>query len=125
MQFHEMLDDRKPQPETTETSGDRLIGLLESIEDVRKELRTNPDTGVRHGNLGVRSDLAEPHRDLSAFRSELDCVRKQVPDDLLDACRVRRNGTGGAVQLTLDGDALFVRVVLNRIDGVADDRHEV
>jgi hypothetical protein len=69
--------------------------------------------------------LAEPHRNLASFSRELDGIGQQVPDDLLDARRVAGNRSDVAVHVASDADVPVVRVALNGIDRVGDDRRHV
>src|SRR2546430_1733210 len=68
--------------------GRRALRLPEPVEDVRQEGGLDPLTGVAHGDLDVRVDALEAELDAPVPRGELDGVREQVPEDLLETLRI-------------------------------------
>ena len=81
----EVLDDRQAEPEAAVRPREALVGLAEALEDVGQELGRRCPTPV---SATVTSDRAEPTRSMpdayaAAGRRELDGVREQVPEHLL------------------------------------------
>src|SRR5450756_1519803 len=72
--------DRQPQAQSPEVLGDRVVALLEGIEDALKVLRGDPDPAV--GNLCNHLSVHRPaaHTHAAAARRELDSILQQVPE---------------------------------------------
>ena len=50
-----------------------------------------------HGGGNVVGSSAQPRFDGPALRRELDCIRKQVPDDLLQAVRIAQDHSASII----------------------------
>ena len=88
VQFDDRFDQRETDSESSTPAHQRCIDLRERIEDVRQKIRGNPDPRVanRHDEvtpLGHDRDL-----DPSALRRELEGIRQEVVNDLLEPSRV-------------------------------------
>ena len=75
----------------------RRIRLAEALEDVGHRLGVDPLPGIADPDLGVETRLPELDRDRSSSRGELDRIRQQVPEHLLESSRVAEH----------DGEAHF------------------
>src|SRR5262245_50494004 len=91
VKFDQMFDKRKAEPQTSETPRDRGVALFEPVEDVRQQVRADALTGIPHDYL--RAGAAAPESDPypPPVGRELDGVRHQIPDDLLQAVGVAGN----------------------------------
>src|SRR5262249_61420544 len=88
VQLDQVAHNRQSQSQTALLSRGRALGLTETVKDVREKIRTDALTGVAHGDFDLRLALSQLHLHAPASRCELDRVREQVPDDLLQALRV-------------------------------------
>src|SRR6267142_5127012 len=78
-----MPHNREPQAKSTMLARGRAVGLAETIEYIRKETRTNTLTSVTYAELEVVCGAFHLYLNTSAARRELDRIRQQVPNDLL------------------------------------------
>src|SRR5689334_20917780 len=88
MQLNELFGDRKSEPEPAMRASCDYLGLTEPVEYMRKELALDSYARIRNADL---HDIFVPYRchiDTSAARRKLDCVRQEVPHDLLDSVRI-------------------------------------
>src|SRR3989442_60960 len=104
-----MPNDGQPQAEATELACARIIGLAEAFEDMRQELGVDPYAGVADCDLGVRINPFEPDLYLPPLGCELDRVRQEIPDHLLEAARVAGDRPRARIQHYLDPHALGFR----------------
>ena len=103
-QTGDLTADREPQTGSPVPPVRRPVRLLERFEDQSQLVRLDPDPGVCDGERdhlrrSFQSVVGKPrvggsgldaHRDASCGR-ELECVRKQVVQDLLQALLVGRD----------------------------------
>src|SRR6266496_2836581 len=87
-----MANNGKTQTETSITSSGRAIGLPKAIEYLRQKVRTNPLATVGYSKSCVRVDALKPHLNTTTLLGELNGIGKEVPNNLLDARCVTRNG---------------------------------
>src|SRR5438093_1432400 len=85
VQLDDVADDGQPESEAAVEPGRTAVGLLEPLEDVGQEGRADALPGVAHRDLDVGVDPFQHDLHAPALRRELDGVREQVPDDLLEA----------------------------------------
>src|SRR5438128_3708762 len=83
VKLDDVLHQREAEPEAAVRARARAVALAERLEDVRNELRRDPDARVGDDDLDARLGARETHAHAAARRRELDRVREQVPDDLL------------------------------------------
>ena len=83
-----MSYDGQPQAETAIPASRSTIGLPESIEDVRQEVRFDTYARVVNINLDLVSIADQPCFDAPVGVRELDCIGKKVPDNLLQTVSV-------------------------------------
>ena len=84
----------------------RAVGLAEAVEHVGQEIGGDALPGVLHDDDRRRGGALQPHLDASAARRELDGVRQQVPDHLLQAVGIRVHGPALRLQRGVEHDAL-------------------
>ena len=85
MRFHEVLHDGQAQSEAALNPGRRTVRLTERLEDRRQKVRRNPFAGIGDLQFDIRIDLPQPEMERAAARRELDGVRQQVRNHLLEA----------------------------------------
>jgi hypothetical protein len=90
---------------------------------VRQELRLDADAGVGHGDLDLRLRAGERHPNAPAPRGELDRVRQQVPDGLLEPAGIAVHRTGGGIERGLQPQVLRFRRGRHRLDRGAHHLH--
>src|SRR5215470_16437522 len=87
-----LLDERAYQrePEARAGLGEHGIAtdLLERPAEARQLVRGNADPGVAHAQARALAVVAQRHHDLPARRRELDRVREQIEQDLLERAAV-------------------------------------
>src|SRR5258708_29276832 len=88
VEFDQMTHDREPEAQASVRASTAALGLAESVEYVRQEILRNSLAGVAHSERQVAVMPFHPNRDPAVMRGELDRVRKQVPDDLLQSIRI-------------------------------------
>ncbi len=88
MQLNQLTNDRQPETESGVTSRRRAIGLAEALEQVWQKVRADALAGIDDPDLHavVRGFDEDPNT--SAFRRELDRIREQIPDHLLESASV-------------------------------------
>src|SRR5204862_5483811 len=121
MQLNQMPHDGQPQSESALRARSRTVGLTETIENVREELRSNADARVGYVDSYLRIPAFGGDFDLSAFRRELDRIGKQVPEDLLQTIGIPQH----AATRFHDGfqtDPFRGQRRMDRFDGRLDNR---
>jgi hypothetical protein len=84
------------------------VCLPEALEHMGQELGPDADTGVADAYFDVAIHALQPYAHPAVFRRELDRIRQQVPDDLLQPAQVAGNRSNGPVERLLEADALGV-----------------
>ena len=117
----QMLDDGEAEAEPAVGARRRPVGLPERLEDRSDEVRRYARSGVGDGELDeiVRAAQRQVHG--AAFRRELDGVRQQIPDDLLEPRAVRVERADRRLRVDDDLDPLGVGHRLDDVDRRADD----
>src|SRR5262249_11220229 len=98
MQFDQILDQCKAEAQPAHPAGAGHIALAERFKNIRKKLWIDTFTGVADDDLNIRIGPLESNVDPAAFRCELDCIREQVPDDLLQSLWVTGDLAGKRIQ---------------------------
>ena len=122
--FNKALHDGKTQPEAAVLALRRTVGLRETGEQVRKEVRADALPGV--GNADLHIGVREPSHDLhrAALVGEFDGIGQEVPQDLLKPAGIAADGTGVGVDHSFQPDVFRIGGRLHRFDGRVDDfRH--
>src|SRR5581483_2547822 len=99
----QLLYDRQSEAGPPELPGDRGIDLMECIEDFRKRLVRDPDSGIPDADLDPlpRGKIPYFNRDLS-FACELQRIREKVHQDLPDFIPIRSDRGNGTVLVPSD-----------------------
>ena len=92
---------------------------------MRKEFGTDSRAVVLDNDLCLRAGASQDDPHASAVGRELERVREQVPDDLLQTGGVSGHRSNRRVQLPIDGDAFRIRCRFDGLDGCVDDRCQV
>jgi len=85
VQFYQAADDGEADAEPAVLARAGAVGLTEVLEDVRQKVGTDPRAVIGDDDLGLLARALERDFDPTAFGRELDGVRQQVPDHLLQA----------------------------------------
>jgi len=93
----------------------RRIRLPKALKNVRKKFGFDADSCVGHADFSVASHLRQLDQNLSAIRRKLDCVRQQIPHNLLKPIDVARYNALDRFKLQFDANALCVT---GRADGI-------
>ena len=88
VQLGQLLRDREPEAEAAMLARERRVGLPEPLEDERQELRRDAAPVSLTVISTCEFDARETQLHPAAARRELDRVRQQVPDDLLQPIRI-------------------------------------
>jgi hypothetical protein len=84
-EFHQILDNRQPEPKPAVLSFCRSVSLTEPLEKMRQKIKGSPFTGVRNSSFHMRWHKLGKHANLTAFGRELNRVSKKVPKHLVEA----------------------------------------
>src|SRR5262245_8870820 len=116
VQFNQMFYERQPKtyPAVPPTAG--RVGLSETIEDERQELRLDALTSVADRDPDMLGVALHLQLDPPAFGRELDRVREQVPHDLLQTRRVAENQFGQAAEIGDKRNALRLGRRAHRVE---------
>src|SRR5919204_10165 len=101
------------------------VALAEAVEDVGEEVGVDAGARVRDRHLGLAVRARESHAHAPARGRELDGVREEVPEDLLQALGVARDLRGRVVEARLNLDLFGLRGGAHRLDGGAHDRAQL
>ena len=125
VKFDELLDDRQAKAQPAMPARGARIGLAEAVEHVGQKLGL--DSLARIGNSEFEMRVDALHRDLhlAALGRELDRVREQVPNDLLQPAAVAEYWSRVGIQHRFDANVLGVGGRTHRVDGGADDLRQV
>lgn len=125
MQFDEMSHDGEAESEAAMLSSRRTISLTKTFEYVRKEGGRNARTAVCDIDAHMLPEVGEIDANVAALWCELDGIREQIPQDLLESRGIpaRHHRFGGQSQA--DGDPLGLRCGPYGVDARADDRREI
>src|ERR1044071_239561 len=85
MQFGEVLGNGEPEPEAAVVTRERRVRLAEAFKYVWQEVGRDTSTRVADGDFDVRVDACQAQLHLAALRRELNGVRQEIPDELLQA----------------------------------------
>src|SRR5208337_5385078 len=99
-----MADDGQAESQATVHPRCAGIILAKALENVGKKLGRDTLAGVSHDDLHVRIDALQHDIHPSALGAELDGVREQVPDDLLQTLVVAGDRAGAAIERSLKPD---------------------
>ena len=120
MQECEPARERKTQPGALLAPAGSGVHLEELVEDLALILRRDPDSRVHHRDLDGRRLALSGHRHRPILRRELDRVRDQVQQHLLQLSGVGDH-VSRARDLGADVDPLLLR---QRLHEVQDLRHD-
>src|SRR5262249_26352182 len=103
----------------------RAVGLAEPLEDVRQELRLDADAGIADRDLDPVSGAPQPRFDAPAFARELDGVREQVPDGLLQTASVADHHAALAFNRRAQGHPFHCGAGPDDVDGGLKDAFDL
>src|SRR4029453_12225260 len=92
---------------------------------MRQELGGHPLSRVAAPDLHMRTPPLESDLNASAFRRELDGVREEIPQDLLQTGRVAGNRAGLGVENRLQPDLFCIRRRSYDLDRLLNDRGKI
>ena len=98
--------------------------LPESLEDVRQEFRADPLAGITHNDFDLGIDPPEQRLRATALRRELDGVREEIPNDLLQTIGIARHDEGTLIKCRGDFDVLRFSRGTHYRNGRLDDRND-
>src|SRR6476646_10460913 len=88
---------------------------------MRKKVGGDAFSGVAYRDFHMRIDLGESHLNASVSGSELDGVRKEVPEDLLKAVSITPHKIWLRIQHGLQFHAFGLGCRADRVEGVVDE----
>ena len=120
-----VTDDVEAQPETVVGAGARGVLLAEPLESERQEGRAHPLAVVLDPEPGLPVRRVQGHLDAAPGWRELDGVRQQVRDGLLQPARVTRHPDRHLPVRRVERQPLDRRVPGRGVQGHLDDTPEV
>src|ERR1041385_7400496 len=95
MRLSESFRNRQTESEPAVATLDGVLALFERMKHSTHYLRFDSDAGVFNGNQKCRRLwIRRRNQNIAIFARELDRVLHQVPNDLLELCRVCENMMG-------------------------------
>lgn len=125
VQLGEMANDRQAETEPPEAARRRAVTLAEAIKHVRKKVLVDALAGVGNDQLGLPFGAPDDDVHLAAQGRELDRVRQQVPEDLLQAIRIAMDPAVRYIDRRLQPDLFGGGRRFDGIDSGVDDAFEV
>ena len=103
VQLRQPPHQREPDPQAAARAVDGVVGLHEQVEDLRQHFGRNSDALVGDAQHRVVAFAPDTHADHAFAARELECVRDEVADDLLEPHRVAADphGLGHEVDASL------------------------
>ena len=119
-----MAHDAEAEAEASVGPRRAAVTLPEPLEEVRRGRVVESDSGVAHREphavaMAIEGDGHAPSR-----RGELDGVRDQIPDNLLEAAGIGSHRTDAPVEIDLHRDPLRVGRRMRSSNGLFHDRLE-
>ena len=74
MHFHDVTRHSKSEPQAAVPASVRAVSLAKPLENVRHELRINPDASIADGNLDLASGARQPRFDAPTLVRKFDGV---------------------------------------------------
>jgi hypothetical protein len=116
VQFDELLHQGQAEAKAAVCACRRVVGLAEPLEHMGQELGDDAPSRVAHGNLDRLSDASRGDFHATTRRGELDGVREQVPDHLLQARGVAHDLAFDRLEDACDRDALRLGGGVHRLE---------
>ena len=120
-----MSDNGQAEAEPAMMTREAGLRLPETLEELRQEFGGDTAPAVGHGDPRVRLRALQAHVDPPARRGELDGVRDQVPEDLLQARRVAQDGAGERLQRRRQRQALALGGAPHDVHRHLEDRRQL
>ena len=124
VQFDDVPHDGQAEAEPSESPRRRRVGLPEPVEDEGQHIGSDADAGVLNLEFDGVLDIAQRYDDPAVGAGELDRVRQDVPEHLLEPIRVADHRRGDADPL-FEPNPLGVHRRPERVDRRANDRANV
>src|ERR1700749_1712586 len=105
VQFDQLANDGEAETHASVNPVGAGVGLAKAVEDVRQEFGIDAHPGILHLYLYARAGASQPDRYLPVRVRELDGVRDEIPDHLLQAVGVAVNRPGARVERRRQADA--------------------
>ena len=107
MQLHEVLGDCQTQSQPRPAaSAHALPALAKAIKNERQELQVDTFARVPHVHYELIVRAGHGYTDLTARRRELDRVRYQIPEHLLQPVRIGRDANPVVIEAGRDANRL-------------------
>src|SRR5919109_1094848 len=97
------------------------VRLPKAFEDMRQKICTDSLAVVSNPKMNVGIILENQDTNLTARRREFDCIRQQIPNDLLQTVRVTRNQYRLIRSLNPDLNVFRFRGWPHHVDSGLDD----
>ena len=103
MQFRQAPHQREPDSQAAARAVDGVVGLHEQVEDLRQHVGRDADALVGDAQHRVVAFAPDEHADHAFAARELERIRDQVADDLLEPHRIAAHphGLGHEVDASL------------------------
>src|SRR5687768_11907847 len=109
MEPHKLLHDGQTQAKAAVVSGERRVGLPETVKNVSQKLGFDAQSGVSYRHFEVRSYPLDNDFHSATFGREFYGIGKKVPDDLLKPIAVSGNQPDPSVNYFSNVDPLGFR----------------
>src|SRR3954468_9275527 len=116
VRLDDVPDDRETETEAAVVPRRSAVFLGEPVEDVGQESGIDSGAGVAHLDDGVPAGAADGERHAPSHGSELEGIRQEVPQDLLESRSISRNQTDRPIDVGVDDDRLPLRLRKDGLD---------
>jgi len=97
MGLYDLFSDGKTQARPGSSGIRLIIGLIELLEDARDLIRRNSCSGVTHAHTYCGADGIDGQLDGPTVRRELERIRQQVAEHLVDSVEIPKDFVGKSV----------------------------
>ena len=124
MELDEMAHDPQPESQPPELPPRPAVSLAEAFEQMRSDFRLESNSRIADGQAYLLIVARKRDTNLAARRRELDRVRQQVPNHLLEAVGIDGDRPDILLELRVHGNALRFRGGDERVHRRVDERLE-
>src|SRR4051794_29154663 len=104
-----MSRDRQSESQPSGGAADHVFRLAEPVEHIWQEVRADSSAGVDYGEPGLLIRVAQLNSNGAGRWCELHRVRKQIPDDLLEAVLIAEDVTFVRSHFRFQANAFAIR----------------
>src|SRR5262249_17359126 len=118
-------DHGQTQPQSAMLPRGTSVCLPETFEHMGQELGKDTIAGVLDDDFSIAAGGFQAQLDVTIQGSELDCIGKQVPDDLLQAITVAHNKADRIIDLDIHGNTFRAGSSAHTVESSRENSREI